>query len=74
MPGLIIHLHLYQYVAWEKLAFATTLLAFLHLDHFLGRDQDLAEFLLQTHALDTFLERRFHLVFEIRIGVNYVPA
>ena len=73
VPGLVIHFHLYEHVARKELALTATLLSFLHLDHFLGRDKYFTKLVFQSHALDALLEGRFHLVFEIRIGVNDVP-
>ena len=74
MPGLVVHLHLDQYVAGEELALTAALLALLHLDDLLGRHENLAKLALKTHALDALLQRCLHLVLEVRIGVNDVPA
>jgi hypothetical protein len=74
VPGFVIHFHLHEHIAREELALTAALLPFLHLDHFFGRDENLAEFVLQPHALDALFQGRLHLVFEIRIGVNDVPS
>ncbi len=74
MPGLVIHLHLDQHVAREELALTATLLAFPHLHDLFGRDDDLAELVLQTRQLDALFERGLHLVLEIRVGMDDVPA
>src|SRR3546814_16734883 len=42
MPGVLVHVHLDQNVAREELALGGALGAFLDLDHFLGRHQDVA--------------------------------
>ena len=59
VPGLVVHFHLHEHVAREELAFAAALLPFRISTHFFGRHQDLAELVLQTHALDALFERLF---------------
>ncbi len=74
MPGFVVHFHLDQHIARKELALAAALVAFLHLDHFLGRHQDVAKLVLQAHQLDALLERCLHLVLEVRVSVDDVPA
>src|SRR5690606_10492214 len=73
VPGGLVHLHLHQHVAGKELAIALALLPVAHLDHFLGRHQDLAELILEALALDALLESFGHAVLEIGIRVNDVP-
>ena len=73
VPGLVIHLHLYEHVSGEEFSLAAPLASLFHLDHLFGRDEDLSELVLQAHALDALFQGMLHLVFEIRIGVNDVP-
>jgi hypothetical protein len=48
VPGLVVHLHFHQDVAGEEFTLGDVLLAALHLHHFFGGDEDLAE--LALHA------------------------
>ena len=73
VPGLVIHLHLYEHVSGEEFSLAAPLASLFHLDHLFGRDEDLSELVLQAHALDALFQGLLHLVLEIRIGVNDVP-
>src|SRR6185437_1535920 len=73
VPGVVGHLHLDQHVAREELALGNRLLAALHLDHFLDRDQDLAELLLQLGTPDPLGERALHAFLESRVRVHHVP-
>ena len=56
VPGVIVHLHLHEHISRKELALTAALLPFLHLDHFLGRDENLTELVLQPHALDALFE------------------
>src|SRR5207253_8724745 len=58
MPRLVGHLHLDEDVAREEAPLADRLLPALHLDHFLGRHQHLAELVLHARALDAVEEDR----------------
>src|SRR5262249_9128305 len=65
VPGLLVHLHLYQHVAGIELALALALLAVAHLDDLFGRNENLAETLAEPGALDALLERIGHAMLEI---------
>src|SRR5690606_26991572 len=43
VPSPFVHFHLNQHITWEELTFAFALLAITHLDHFFGRNQNLAK-------------------------------
>src|SRR5206468_1417120 len=73
----LIEHHLHQDVARVDLALHRHLFAVLDLDHFLGRDQGLANRTLRLGArifLDPPLHQRPHLVFVPRGDLNRVPA
>jgi hypothetical protein len=74
VPGLLVHVHLHEDIAGIKLALALAALAVAHLHHFFGGDEDLAELVFETVAFDALLERLRNAMFEVRIGVNHVPA
>jgi hypothetical protein len=74
VPGVLVHLHLHEHVAREELALALAALSVPHLDDFLGRDQDLAELVLEPVQPDAFPQALGDLVLEIRVGVNDIPA
>src|SRR5205085_11291986 len=61
-------------VAREAAPLADRLLAALHLDHFLGRHQHLAELVLHARALDAVEERGLDALLLPRVGVDDVPA
>src|SRR3546814_4561571 len=63
-----------QNVAREELALGGALDAFLDLDHFLGRHQDVAKLLLQSGAIDALLERLHHRILILRVSVHDIPA
>src|SRR5262249_27631191 len=67
------HVHLDQDVAGEEPLRADHFLAAAHLGDLLGRDQNLADLLLQPVRLHALLERLLHLVLEARVGVDDVP-
>ena len=74
MPGLVGHFHLDQHITREEATLGHRFSAILDLDHFFGRDQDLAELLLHAAALDAFGQAALHALFHARIGMNHVPA
>src|SRR3546814_15995047 len=74
MPGVLVHVHLDQNVAREELALGGALDAFLDLDHFLGRHQDVAKLLLQSGAIDALLERLHHRILILRVSGHDLPA
>jgi hypothetical protein len=74
VPCLVVHFHLDQHIAREKLAFTTTFLTLAHFDHLFGRYEDLTKLVLQPHALNALFERAFDAMLEIRVGVHDVPA
>src|SRR5882672_10936328 len=74
VPGVVGHVHLDEHVAREELPLGDILLAALHLDHFLGGHQDLAELLLHAGAVDPVEQRLLHRLLEARIGMDHVPA
>ena len=65
---------LHQNVTGEKLSFGIHFSPATDFDHLFGRDQDLGEFVFKT-AMRGLLTNGFDdLLFEVRIGVNDVPA
>ena len=56
VPGIVGHVHLHQDVAGEEPRRADDLLAAAHLHDVLGRDQDLADLVLQPEGLHALLE------------------
>ena len=73
MPRVVGHVHLDQDVAREEPPRALHLAAAALLDDVLGRDQHLADLVLQPVRLHALLERLPHLVLEARVGVDDVP-
>src|SRR6185369_10697326 len=73
VPRLVVHLHLHEHIAREELALALAALPFAHLDHFLGRHEDLAELVLETRATHAVDQRALHLVLVVRICVHDEP-
>ena len=65
VPGVLVHVHLHQHVAREKLPLAAAFLPFAHLDDLFGRHENLAKAILKTVELDALLEEFFDLVLEI---------
>jgi len=74
VPAVLVHLHLDQHVAGKELALTLALDAFFHLDHFFGRDQNLAKQVLHAGARNAFLQRTLNLLLEAGISVHDVPA
>src|SRR5258706_13825334 len=74
MPGVVGHVHFHEHVAGEELALRDVLLPAFHLDDFLGRHQDLAEFFLHAGALNSIQERALYGFLESGVGVHHVPA
>jgi len=74
VPGVVVHLHLDQDVAGEEAPLGDRPLAVLHLHHFLGRDEDLAELLLHAGPLDAVLQRAGHALLHARVGMHHVPT
>jgi hypothetical protein len=52
VPGVVVHVHFDQHIAGEELPLGNALLAVLHFDHFLDRNQHLAELVLHAGASD----------------------
>src|SRR6188768_3920192 len=73
VPRLVGHVHLDEQVAGEEALRADDLAAAAHLDHVLGRNQDLAELVAEAVGLDALLERLLHLLLEPRVGVHDEP-
>ena len=74
MPGLVVHLHVHQHVAGEELTVAAATLTVAHLHHFLGRNEDVAEIVVQATALDALLEQFLDLLLEARVRMHHVQA
>ncbi|MNL74918.1 hypothetical protein D3C87_2006340 [compost metagenome] len=74
MESLIRQIGANQNVAREELALGVDLAATTHFDNLLGRHENLLEQMLETLLLGLFLDRFSDLLFEIRIGVNNIPA
>jgi hypothetical protein len=74
MPGLVGHVHLDQHVTGIEAPLGNRPLASLDLDHFFGRNHDLAELGLQARPIDPLLQGLRHALFHPRIGVHDVPA
>src|SRR6185437_8426323 len=72
--GFFVGLDLDQHVTREELALGTALLAGAHFDHFLGRNQDVAEALFHAVTDDAIAQCLRHRLLEARIGVNDVPT
>src|SRR5690606_11060396 len=72
--ALVVGRDLHQHVAGEELALGTALLAAAHLDHFLGRHQDLAKAVLHAGTGDPVAQRLRHRLLEARVGVHHVPT
>src|SRR6476620_5317759 len=74
MEGLVGQLHLDQDIAREKLAFGVDLAAAAHLGDLFGRHQHLLEQFVEPALLRLLADRVRDLLFEIRIGVDDIPA
>ena len=74
VPRVVGHVHLDQDVAGEKPLRRHDLLAAAHLDDVLGRDQDLADVVLQPVRLHALAERLGDLLLEPRVRVDDVPV
>src|SRR5438874_666308 len=73
-PRLVGHVHVYEHVARQHALLRLDLLAFLRLDHLLGRDDDAAEARCLVHGHDPMLEIGLHLVLVPGVGVDHIPA
>src|SRR5271157_2542318 len=73
VPDVIVHVHLHQHVAGIEHALRGVLLAATDFGDRLGRNQHLADFVLQPEGLHARFERFPHLALEARIGVDDVP-
>ena len=73
MPTRLVHFHLHENVAWEELALAAPLLSAAHLHALFGGNEDVAELIFQSVALDPLFQGRLHLMFVIRVRVDDVP-
>src|SRR6185369_15855176 len=74
VPRIVGHVHLDEDVAGEEALRRHDLLAGAHLDDVLGRDEHVADLVLQAVRPDALLERFLHLVLEARVGVDDVPV
>src|SRR5436190_91822 len=63
-----------EHVARQHAFLRLDLLAFLRLDHLLGRDDDAAEAGCLVHGHDPVLEIGLHLVLVPGVGVDHIPA
>src|SRR5687767_1435491 len=72
--GLVGHVLLLQDVAGEEAALADRLLPALHLDHFLGGHQHLAELLGHARAPDALHQGLLDALLLPGVGVHHVPA
>ena len=72
--GFFVGLDLDKHIAREELALGAALLASAHLDHFFGRNQDVAEALFHAVTDDAIAQGLRHRLLEARIGVNDVPT
>src|SRR5712692_5994031 len=73
VPGGVGHLHVDQDVTGEELLLRDHLGAVPHLDHVLGRDQDLADAFDHPEGLGSLLEALAHLVLVPGVRVHDVP-
>jgi hypothetical protein len=74
MERLVGQLHLHQHVAREELALGVNLAAAAHFGDLFGRHQYLLEQFLKSALLRLLTDRFRDLLFEVRIGVNDIPA
>src|SRR5213594_874109 len=74
LPGLVRHVHFNQHIPREKFPSRGAFLAFLDLDHVLGRHQHLPDLVLQAHLVGAFQNAVLHTALESRIGVHDVPV
>src|SRR2546430_15460342 len=74
LPGLVRHVHFDQNIAGEKFPSRGAFLAFLDLDHVLGRHQHLSDLVLQAHLVRALHNAVLHTALEARIGVHNVPV
>src|SRR5690606_15707929 len=65
---------LHEHVAREELALRTALLARTHLDHFFGRDQDLAKAILHLRTGDAVTQRLRHRLLEAGVRMHHIPT
>src|SRR5262245_18308443 len=70
---LVVQVHLDHHVGREGLALRDLPLAVLHFGEILGRNQDLAEMIVEGGGMNRLLEIRLHLVLVARVGVDHVP-
>src|SRR5690606_23864157 len=63
-----------QHVAGEKLALGAALLARAHLDHFFGRDQDVAKAILHLRTGDAVTQRLRHRLLEAGVRMHHIPT
>jgi len=64
----------HQYIAGEELAFRIELATAPHLDNRFGRHENFVELVGQAALLGAVLDRFSDLFFEVRIGVDDIPA
>src|SRR5690606_11022237 len=74
MPRSIVHFHLDQYVPGIELALTLALFPVTHFNDFLGRNQDLTEFVFHSFERNTLFQSAHYVLFEARIRMNDVPA
>src|SRR5262249_10169437 len=73
VPGVVRHRHLNEQVAREEPLRGHDLLAAAHLDDVLGRNQNLADLVVQPVGLHPLPQRLRHLALETGIGVHDEP-
>src|SRR5256714_6663709 len=73
-PRFVRHVHVHEHVARQHALLRLDLLAFLRLDHLLGRDDDATEARCLVHGHDPVLEIGLHLVLVPGVGVDHIPA
>src|SRR5690606_37150828 len=72
--ALVVGRDLHEHVAREELALRTALLARTHLDHFFGRDQDLAKAILHLRTGDAVTQRLRHRLLEAGVRMHHIPT
>jgi hypothetical protein len=74
VPGVIVHIHLHQHVAWKKFTIALAFLTVAHLHHFLGGHENLTEPIIQPFPTDPLQQRTSDVLLETRVGLYHIPA
>src|SRR5690606_24780093 len=74
MISLVRQIHLHQHIAGEELALGIDLATAAKFDNFLCRHQHFIEMLSKPVAFRLLTDRLRDLLFEVRIGVDDIPA